>query len=112
MCEQILETIFIKGEKSTILETPFLPKSIVEISKTLNKDYGCFSTACYRGYIGAWEIKDNRLFLKEINGVYKLKSDKPVFANWYTGDLHIPGTQYSLVETVLKIKDGIVTNDL
>ncbi len=111
MCEQMLEIIFLKGGKATISETPLLPKSVVEISKTMDGSSGCFSTSCYRGYVGVWEIKDKKLFLKNIKGRYKLKSDKPVFANWYTGDLHIPGTQYSPNNTVLKIKDGIVIND-
>ena len=111
MCEQMLEIIFLKGGKATISETPLLPKSVVEMSKTINEGSDYYSTSCYRGYIGVWEIKDKKLFLKNIKGRYKLKADKPVFASWYTGDLHIPGTQYSPIKTVLKIKDGIVIND-
>ncbi len=64
MCEQMLEIIFLQGGKATISETPLFPKSLVEISKTINKGSDYFSTSCYRGYVGVWEIKDNPCFLQ------------------------------------------------
>ena len=58
-------------------------------------------TALWRGYIGTWEIKENRLYLISIEG--NLKNDKEVvledifpsypgrvFAHWYSGVLRIP----------------------
>ena len=44
-----------------------------------------FSTACRRGYIGVWEIKDEKLYLANISGRYQLLADDPVLADWFTG---------------------------
>jgi len=59
------------------------------------------STACRRGYVGYWEIFEDRLFLKSFNaklrdgtpyGMADLFPDEPqpVFAQWYTGVLTLP----------------------
>ena len=64
-------------------------------------DFEINCTALWRGYIGTWEIIDNRLYLVGIDGKLKdgsevtLKSIFPgfpdrVFAHWYTGELRIP----------------------
>lgn len=56
-----------------------------------NKIQSCvLSTACWRKYIGTWEIRDNRLYLVSIDGIFRLKSDSPIFADWYSGTLNIP----------------------
>jgi hypothetical protein len=58
-------------------------------------------TALWRGYVGSWDIVDDRLYLIKINGSYKdgspvtLASLFPefperVFAHWYSGELRIP----------------------
>ncbi len=58
-------------------------------------------TALWRGYIGHWKIKDDRLYLVALGGtqsdgeVASLTTvfpdcDGPVFADWYTGDLDCP----------------------
>src|SRR4051812_9271097 len=49
-----------------------------------------FSTGCWRGYIGTWEIKDGRFFLVGLRGIYKLLGKEPIFADWFTGVLKIP----------------------
>ena len=48
------------------------------------------STACWRQYIGTWEIKDGKLYLVDIIGKYKKIGDEPIFADWFTGRLKIP----------------------
>ena len=108
MCQQMLEIIFINGGKATISETPLLPKYAIEITDDINMNSDLISTACYRGYLGTWEIIDNKLFLNQIEGRYKFKDNIPVFADWYTGELHIPGTMYSLNKVTLEIKNGVV----
>jgi len=46
------------------------------------------STANYRGYIGAWEIVDSKLYLNEVkNGFMKEKG--PCFADWVSQELHV-----------------------
>lgn len=78
------------------------------------------STACWRGYIGTWEIKDGKFFLNNLVGYIKLAKDEPIHATWFTGVLRIP--QGELVHYVhmgfgsiyekelhIKIEAGIVT---
>ena len=59
------------------------------------------STALWRGYVGTWEIVDDRLYLIELNGrlvggadasLATFFPDFPdrVFANWYSGTIRIP----------------------
>jgi hypothetical protein len=56
-------------------------------------------TACFRGYIGYWEIADNKLFLNRIETLdgeeYPLDSlfprrQAPIFAEWFSGELRCP----------------------
>ena len=49
-----------------------------------------FSTACWRGYIGTWEIKDGRLYLAGLIGRCEMIGDEPIFAEWVSGWLRIP----------------------
>src|ERR1700690_2290404 len=48
------------------------------------------STACWRGYIGTWELKDGRFYLTNISGKYRVDGNDPVFADWFSGVLRIP----------------------
>jgi len=58
------------------------------------------STACWRGYYGQWEIKDNKLFLiglkayiegyREVGLNYLFPGQNIVFANWFSGKIRIP----------------------
>lgn len=74
-------------------------------SRTINGyDLKMTSTACYRGYLATWELKNDSLFLIEIrNGCSSLDNMEPeyfnlkdefgsdiVFANWVTQVLYIP----------------------
>ncbi len=49
-----------------------------------------FSTACWRGYQGTWEIRGGRFYLVGLRGRYELRGEGPVFADWFTGALRIP----------------------
>lgn len=74
-------------------------------SRTINGyDLEMTSTACYRGYLATWELKNDSLFLIEIrNGCSSMDNMEPeyfnlkkefgsdiVFANWVTQVLYIP----------------------
>jgi len=48
------------------------------------------STACWRGYIGTWEITDCKFYLKDIVGRYKKVSDEPLFLKWFSDVLIVP----------------------
>lgn len=64
-------------------------------------DFEVTSTALWRGYIGTWEIKCDRLYLIELHGTLKGGEqaslgtvfpgfDSRVFAHWYSGSLRLP----------------------
>lgn len=48
------------------------------------------STACWRGYIGSWEVRDGRLYLTRVQGCYEILGDEPVPADWFSGVLRVP----------------------
>jgi hypothetical protein len=48
-----------------------------------------FSTACWRQYIGTWEIKDDRFYLVGLTGRIRLARPGPLFADWFTGVLRV-----------------------
>ncbi len=48
------------------------------------------SSACWRKYLGTWEVKDGRLYLVRIEGILKVKGSSPVFAQWFSGELRVP----------------------
>ena len=62
-------------------------------------------TACWRGYVGAWEIREDTLYLKDIKAWMRDEEGKaapvefdrifpgktkPMKADWFTGTLRIP----------------------
>ena len=49
-----------------------------------------FSTACWRQYIGTWEVKDGMFYLVSIDGRYRLSGNAPILADWFTGTIRIP----------------------
>ena len=94
-------------------------------------NFGWESTALWRGYIGSWEIIDNRLYMTALSGSLedgtevKLEALFPgfpdlVFAHWYTGTLHVPdgkllnyvhagyGSEYER-DILIKVEKGVVT---
>lgn len=62
----------------------------------------CFSTACWRGYIGYWKLEHDSLFLVRISpctfgcseandvNLKEIFGSEVVFANWYSGTLNVP----------------------
>ncbi|MCD6375440.1 MAG: hypothetical protein J7L94_07915 [Caldisericaceae bacterium] len=82
-----------------------------------------YSTACWRKYLGTWEIKQGRLYLNDIVGRFKKLSDEPIFAEWFTGEIVIPrgpmvqyihmgfGSKYQK-ELHLKIENGVVVEEI
>ena len=85
------------------------PLSDYFVLRVMRPDFRICSTACWRCYVGEWDITLNRLYLIGIRADYKdgtevtLGSlfpgyDSRVFAHWYSGVLSIP--QGDLVEYV------------
>ena len=72
-----------------------------------------------RGYIGSWEIKDNKLYLLNVVGKYEINATTPLFAEWFTGLLMVTsGVQLKYVhfgfkskyetERIVEIEKGVV----
>jgi hypothetical protein len=89
-------------------------------------------TACWRGYIGTWEIQDDKLYLIDFRRFIQgnLESDleflfpelNKVFAQWFTGTIRLPIGEciyrdYSGYDSVyekdifLEIKEGILLSE-
>lgn len=48
-----------------------------------------FGTSCRRGYVATWEVRASRVYLKQIDGAYRLASKEPVEAVWLNGIVRI-----------------------
>ena len=84
MTTQVKERIIIDGEKYPLLNALSLPEgdSIIQHKKGLIEK----STNCWRGYVGTWEIKADKLYLIEFNsGMYDVLTNLPILADWITG---------------------------
>ena len=106
MTAQFSEILHYKGEKLSMRVTPL---SDYFVLRGMRPDFRICSTACWRCYVGEWDITLDRLYLIGISAHYEdgtevtLGSlfpgyDSRVFANWYSGVLSIP--QGDLVEYV------------
>ena len=95
MTAQFREILILNGEETSMAFCPPLPKNDPKI---VVRDYesaseSCpvaFSTACWRQYIGTWEIKDDRFYLVDVVGKYELIGNEPLHATWFTGTIRIP----------------------
>jgi hypothetical protein len=128
MTAQIHEQLILEGEESSMAFCPPLPNNhprVVEIDLAeATRDDRCamlFSTACWRGYQGRWEIRDGRFYLTALRGRFKLRGEGPILADWFSGVLRIPkgkilsyvhmgfGSVYEQ-ETHVQVQKGIVTS--
>jgi hypothetical protein len=128
MTAQIPERLILDGLESSMAFCPPLPVGhprLVQAEPGAQPAPGdsavLHSTACWRQYQGTWEIKDGRLFLVSLRGLYHLDGPEPLPADWFTGVLRIPrGEMLHYVhmgfgsvfeqELHIKIEQGRVTN--
>jgi hypothetical protein len=127
MTAQISESIIYDGENKSLLSCPL--GDFFSLSGTPSP-FHMNCTALWRGYLGRWEIKQERLYLIEVKAsfdddntttlqdIFPGFSDR-VFAHWYTGELRIPdgeqiqylhmgfGSQYER-DILIQIKQGVV----
>lgn len=95
MTAQVGETLILDGEKTSMAFCPPLPDQHPRIIKLEDKDIKydtplIGSTACWRGYIGTWEIENGQFYLVDIVGRYKMVGQDPIFADWFSGVIRIP----------------------
>ena len=84
MTTQVKERIIIDGEKYPLLNALSLPENDTKIKQK----EGLISTrsSCWRGYVGTWEIKDDKLYLIDFNsGKYDVLVNLPILADWISG---------------------------
>lgn len=79
------------------------------------------TTACWRQYIGTWEIKSERLYLINVFGKYEYSDLEPIYADWVTHTLRVPqGKQLKYVhmgfdsvyekDVFIRVENGEVVN--
>ncbi len=97
MTAQVHEKIRYQGKRMPLASCPHFPEDhprIVHLSEeeALENNHSgmIFSTACWRGYIGSWSIRRGKLYLTRLEGRYRLEGKEALFADWFTGALHIP----------------------
>jgi hypothetical protein len=114
MTAQFRENLILDGEPISMAFCPPLPphhprvveltdegidalrKRTWENSKSAGQEVLCSeldlilgSTACWRRYVGTWEVRDGQLFLTSIEGRFKLLGNEPLLADWFTGVLRV-----------------------
>ena len=98
MTAQVGETLLINGEEHEIFNEPL---RFLFALMGRQPPFIANSTACWRGYVGTWEIRGERLYLIGIEA--SLMDGEPasletifpgspnrMFAHWYSGTLNVP----------------------
>lgn len=128
MTAQVGERLRFKGEETWMATEPL--NQYLQNRDDIN--FVPKSSACWRGYYGQWEIKDNKLFLiglkayveeyREVDLHYLFPGQNQVFANWFSGGIRIPQGEmleyvhmgyFSIFERdlVLKFSEGILIDE-
>lgn len=132
MSMQIPETIIIDNEQYSCLfgfipdNHPMIEKLDKKVARKENNPSNyIFGTGCYRKYVGTWEIIDDKLYLKDIEGIYKKLSSDNLFADWISGIIEVnfgkviktncinkPNGFLTDKEIHLEIKNGVVISKI
>lgn len=98
---QIPDFLIYKGDTLSIYANP-LESYFDSISRpdSIFEKFGYNSTACWRGYIGYWELRNDSLFLVELRGdstkidlslIFKDRNtDNEIFADWVNYPINNP----------------------
>lgn len=98
MTAQISESLFFDGKKVALLSNPL--SDYFDLGGR-NPGFQATCTALWRGYVGTWEILNDRLYLIALHGTLEsgeeanLETVFPgfphrVFVHWFSGQLRIP----------------------
>ena len=98
MTAQIAERLRYQGEDVAMCTNPL--SDYFAMGGT-NPRFESNCTALWRGYVGSWEIIDDRLYLIGLNGTLEDGTDASlatifpgfpdrVFAHWYSGTIRLP----------------------
>lgn len=102
MTAQVTEKLIIDGKKLAMCSEPLR----IILLQNKGPQFMAQCSACWRGYVGTWEIKKDsdekkRLYLISINGSLKSGEEasleklfpgnpKGVFAHWFSGTIRCP----------------------
>ena len=98
MTAQISEKLLFEGQKHAMCTNPL--GNYCALGGELPR-FASNCTALWRGYVGTWEIINDRLYLVELQGELKSGQDadletvfpgygERVFAHWYSGVIRLP----------------------
>jgi hypothetical protein len=98
MTAQIAERLHYLGEDVAMCTNPLDDYFAM---RGVNSRFQSNCTALWRGYVGSWEIVDDRLYLVSLSGTIEGGADATlatifpdfpdrVFAHWYSGTIRIP----------------------
>lgn len=111
----------IKKDEQLLSNDDLITLGDVELLYKTEKSEHVMSTACWRQYIGTWEIRDEKFYLTKLTGTYTIEGTEPIFAEWFSGTLRVPegellkyvhmgfGSVYE-EELHIEIKNGKVIN--
>jgi hypothetical protein len=118
MTAQKHENIIYEGDDFSMYSFPYFPEKHPRIIRLPDDDITIVSSACLRGYIGSWEIKNDQLFLIKIEGGLRFDGVDPLLADWFSGELKIivnpnfegmrSGVPKSEEVKIIRIKSGQV----
>ena len=114
MTTQVKERLIFDGEQYSLISPLLMPDSIMQEKKSLK--FYTESSACWRGYVGTWEIKDDKLYLVDLSSPnYELVRRPPIFADWITdklmfttGKTLIGEVERYITQTHLNVANGLV----
>ena len=132
---QIPDHIMYQGETYSLFAEP-LDSYLNRLTPGHHELFPSVCTACWRGYVASWEVRENFLYLSKIvegtcsPDAHEIPLENifpgqaaPVRANWYSGVLQIPqgkrlryerrgyGAVYERV-LLLTVKDGKIISEM
>src|SRR5436853_7091302 len=91
MTAQLREDLILDGVPTSMASAPPLPHPHDRVLQAEEPPSDIVtSTACWRRYVGSWEIKDERLWLIGLTGAWHLEGQEPLWAEWFSGVLRVP----------------------
>ena len=83
MTAQVHEKLIFEGDEASMAFCPPLPENDPRIRELTEDEIEhsnsiVFSTACWRRYIGTWEIKDGKFYLTELVGRFRIVGKTPI----------------------------------